>query len=192
MARESCLHPGPKSCRARFPRRPHSLRTGSTPRAQRTAAAHRRISTEPPIMAARRISGSCTRLTPARRRPRSPRCRPGRQLHIGWPAAPRDGCAQAAKDTARLIEESTSLSLQGTTKVSLMTPAIREITCSAREAQGCINQASGEQSQGMAQISKALSQIDQVTQKTAKHCRRQCRLWGGTEHTIARAYARGR
>ncbi|HUO32334.1 MAG TPA: methyl-accepting chemotaxis protein [Bryobacteraceae bacterium] len=81
-------------------------------------------------------------------------------------------CAQAAKDTASLIEESTSLSTQGTSKVNLVAGAIQAITGSAAEVQGLINEvsvANHEQARGIEQITKALSQIDQVTQKTAKN-----------------------
>ena len=78
--------------------------------------------------------------------------------------------AQAAKDTAALIEESIARSREGSTRLDRVAEAIRMITASAAQAKGLIEQVSAgeqEQCQGIEQISHALVQIDQVTQKNA-------------------------
>ena len=78
--------------------------------------------------------------------------------------------AQAAKDTAALIEESITRSHEGSAKLDQVAQAIRAITGSAARVKGLIdevNTGGQEQSQGIEQISRALVQIDQVTQKTA-------------------------
>jgi methyl-accepting chemotaxis protein/methyl-accepting chemotaxis protein-1 (serine sensor receptor) len=78
--------------------------------------------------------------------------------------------AQAARDTAALIEESLTRSQEGSAKLDRVAQAIRTITGSAAQVKGLIDQVgtgSQEQSQGIEQISRALVQIDQVTQTTA-------------------------
>ena len=78
--------------------------------------------------------------------------------------------AQAAKDTAALIEESISKSNEGGTKLERVTEVIRAITASAAKVKTLVdevNLGSQEQSRGIEQISKALGQMDQVTQGTA-------------------------
>jgi methyl-accepting chemotaxis protein/methyl-accepting chemotaxis protein-1 (serine sensor receptor) len=79
-------------------------------------------------------------------------------------------CAQAAKDTASLIEESISRSDDGKTKVDQVAVAIRGITEEAgkiRVLVDDVNMGSQEQARGIDQIGKALTQMEQVTQKTA-------------------------
>ena len=78
--------------------------------------------------------------------------------------------AQAAKDTAALIEESLTRSQEGSAKLDQVAQAIRTITGSAAQVKGLIDQVNTggrEQSQGIEQISRALVRIDQVTQTTA-------------------------
>jgi methyl-accepting chemotaxis protein len=78
--------------------------------------------------------------------------------------------AQAAKDTAALIEESIAKSNEGGTKLGRVTEVIRAITASAARVKTLVdevNLGSQEQSRGIEQISKALGQMDQVTQDTA-------------------------
>jgi methyl-accepting chemotaxis protein len=79
-------------------------------------------------------------------------------------------CAQAAKDTAALIEESMSKSHDGMGKLDQVAEAIRSITESASKVKTLvdeINLGSQEQARGIEQISKAISQMEQVTQKNA-------------------------
>ena len=81
-------------------------------------------------------------------------------------------CAQAAKDTAVLIEESIARSNDGKAKVDQVAEAIRDITEDAARVQKLVdevNLGSREQSAGIAQIAKAIGQIEQVTQSTAAH-----------------------
>ncbi len=81
-------------------------------------------------------------------------------------------CGHAARDTAALIEESITRSREGSTKLDSVAEAIRAITGSAAQVKGLIDQVNAggqEQSQGIEQISRALIQIDQVTQETAEN-----------------------
>ncbi len=78
--------------------------------------------------------------------------------------------AQAAKDTAALIEESISKSNEGSTKLQRVTDVIRAITDSATKVKTLVdevNLGSQEQARGIEQISKAIAQMDQVTQSNA-------------------------
>jgi methyl-accepting chemotaxis protein/methyl-accepting chemotaxis protein-1 (serine sensor receptor) len=78
--------------------------------------------------------------------------------------------AQAAKDTASLIEESISKADDGNQKVTLVTTAIAAITDSAVKAKGLIDEvsvASRQQSQGIDQVSQAIAQMEKVTQANA-------------------------
>jgi methyl-accepting chemotaxis protein/methyl-accepting chemotaxis protein-1 (serine sensor receptor) len=79
-------------------------------------------------------------------------------------------CAQAAKDTASLIEESISRSHDGKTKVDQVAEAIRSVTADVAQVKTLVdevNVGSVEQARGIEQIAKAISQIEQVTQTTA-------------------------
>ncbi|MFN7939568.1 MAG: methyl-accepting chemotaxis protein [Bryobacteraceae bacterium] len=79
-------------------------------------------------------------------------------------------CAQAAKDTATLIEESIVKSNDGKTKVDQVATAIREITCETEKVKTLVdevNLGSQEQARGIDQIGKAIMQMEQVTQQTA-------------------------
>jgi methyl-accepting chemotaxis protein len=79
-------------------------------------------------------------------------------------------CAQAAKDTSVLIEESIAKSEDGKTKVDQVVAAIRVITGEAAKVKGLVdevNAGSQEQARGIEQINKAITQMEQVTQQTA-------------------------
>ena len=78
--------------------------------------------------------------------------------------------AQAAKDTASLIEESILKSGEGSRKLGEVAGSIQAITDGAGKVKTLVDEveaSSKEQAQGIEQISKAVSQMDQVTQKTA-------------------------
>ncbi|MGA3042537.1 MAG: methyl-accepting chemotaxis protein [Bryobacteraceae bacterium] len=79
-------------------------------------------------------------------------------------------CAQAAKDTAALIEESMAKSHDGMGKLDHVAEAIRSITESAAKVKTLVdevNLGSQEQARGIEQIAKAIVQMEQVTQKNA-------------------------
>ena len=79
-------------------------------------------------------------------------------------------CAQAAKDTAALIEESITKSSDGKAKVDQVAGAIRSITEESAKVKTLVdevNLGSEEQARGIEQIAKAITQMEQVTQKTA-------------------------
>ncbi len=78
--------------------------------------------------------------------------------------------AQAAKDTAALIEESMTRSREGGEKLERVAGAIRSITDSASKVRTLVeevNQGSQEQSTGTSQIAKAVSEMQRVTQESA-------------------------
>jgi methyl-accepting chemotaxis protein len=78
--------------------------------------------------------------------------------------------AQAAKDTAALIEESIARSAEGHHKVQQVTTAIESITTSTTKVKGLVDEvseASRQQSQGIDQVSQAIAQMEKVTQSTA-------------------------
>jgi len=78
--------------------------------------------------------------------------------------------AQAAKDTSSLIEESISKSNDGKNKVDQVASAIQSLTEEAATIKTLVdevNLGSQEQARGIEQIVKAISQMEQVTQKTA-------------------------
>jgi methyl-accepting chemotaxis protein len=79
-------------------------------------------------------------------------------------------CAQAAKDTAALIEESIVKSNDGKTKVDQVAVAIRAITEESAKVKTLVDEVSlgsTEQTRGIEQIAKALTQMEQVTQQSA-------------------------
>jgi methyl-accepting chemotaxis protein/methyl-accepting chemotaxis protein-1 (serine sensor receptor) len=79
-------------------------------------------------------------------------------------------CAQAAKDTAALIQDSIAKSGDGKSKVDQVAAAIRAITEESNKIKMLVdevNVGSQEQARGIAQIGKAIAQMDQVTQTTA-------------------------
>jgi len=78
--------------------------------------------------------------------------------------------AQAAKDTAALIEDSILKSGEGSQKLGEVASSIQAITEGAGKVKTLVDEveaSSKEQAQGIDQISKAVAQMDQVTQKTA-------------------------
>jgi methyl-accepting chemotaxis protein/methyl-accepting chemotaxis protein-1 (serine sensor receptor) len=79
-------------------------------------------------------------------------------------------CAQAAKDTADLIEESVSKSQDGKLKVDLVATLIRDVIAEAAKVKTLVDEVrlgAEEQAKGIEQISKAIAQMQQVTQQTA-------------------------
>jgi methyl-accepting chemotaxis protein/methyl-accepting chemotaxis protein-1 (serine sensor receptor) len=78
--------------------------------------------------------------------------------------------AQAAKDTATLIEESIGRSAGGKTKVALVVTTVRKITDEFLNIKNLVDQVSvgsKEQSQGIGQIRRSLTEMENVTQGTA-------------------------
>jgi methyl-accepting chemotaxis protein/methyl-accepting chemotaxis protein-1 (serine sensor receptor) len=79
-------------------------------------------------------------------------------------------CAQAARDTAVLIEESIAKSNDGKAKVDQVAAAIRTITEESAKVKTLVdevNLGSQEQTSGIEQIGKAIIQMEKVTQQTA-------------------------
>jgi methyl-accepting chemotaxis protein/methyl-accepting chemotaxis protein-1 (serine sensor receptor) len=79
-------------------------------------------------------------------------------------------CAQAAKDTTDLIEDSIQKSDSGMAKVDQVAVAIGEITAQSAQIKTLvdeINLGSIEQSRGFDQISTSIGQMEQVTQSSA-------------------------
>ena len=78
--------------------------------------------------------------------------------------------AQAAKDTAVLIEASASNATSGGTKVDAVVLAMSDITASSGRVRGLIDEvsaASRQQAQGIDQVTQAITQMEKVTQTTA-------------------------
>ena len=79
-------------------------------------------------------------------------------------------CAQAARDTASLIEESIAKSDGGKSKVDRVAEAIRGVTGEATQVKTLVDEVSvgsQEQARGLDQISKAITQMEQSGQSTA-------------------------
>jgi methyl-accepting chemotaxis protein len=75
-------------------------------------------------------------------------------------------CAQAAHDSATIIDESIAKSHSGKVKVDEVTTAIRAITqesSKVKELVDQINTASGEQTLGIGQIARSISEMERVT-----------------------------
>ncbi len=78
--------------------------------------------------------------------------------------------AQAAKDTAALIEESSANADQGHQKVEQVSAAIGQFTESVTRVKAIadeVSQASRQQAQGIDQVTRAISEMEKVTQTTA-------------------------
>jgi methyl-accepting chemotaxis protein len=78
--------------------------------------------------------------------------------------------AQAAKDTATLIEESIARSQEGAGKVEQVAMAIATITGSMTDVKGIVEEvrvSSEQQTQGIDQVTHAIAQMEKVTQTTA-------------------------
>lgn len=79
-------------------------------------------------------------------------------------------CAQAARDTAALIEDSIMKSREGRAKVDEMAQSVQAIAESAGKVKVLVDEistSSQEQERGIGQITKAINQMDRVTQTTA-------------------------
>lgn len=79
-------------------------------------------------------------------------------------------CAQAAKDTAAMIEESIAKSNDGKNKVDQVAIAIRGVTEESAKVKMLVDEvslSSQEQARGIDQIGKAITQMEQVTQRNA-------------------------
>jgi methyl-accepting chemotaxis protein len=79
-------------------------------------------------------------------------------------------CAQAARDTAALIEDSIAKSNDGSKKLDLVSATIHSITDSAGKVMALmadLKAASQEQSKSIDGIAQSLGQIEQVTQRSA-------------------------
>ena len=78
--------------------------------------------------------------------------------------------AQAAKDTAALIEESIAKSNEGNKKLQLVAGSIQQVTGSATQVKVLVDEVdvgSQEQSRGIEQIATAVTQMETVTQRSA-------------------------
>jgi methyl-accepting chemotaxis protein/methyl-accepting chemotaxis protein-1 (serine sensor receptor) len=78
--------------------------------------------------------------------------------------------AQAAKDTAALIEESIAKSNEGNKKLQLVAASIQQVTGSATQVKVLVDEVdvgSQEQSRGIEQIASAVTQMETVTQNSA-------------------------
>ena len=78
--------------------------------------------------------------------------------------------AQAAKDTASLIDASKTSATDGLTRMSQVAAATQGITASVLAVKQLVDEvsvASREQSQGIEQVSQAMSQMEKVTQSAA-------------------------
>ena len=78
--------------------------------------------------------------------------------------------AQAAKDTATLIEESIAKSNGGSTRLDQVANSIRKITGSSAQVKTLVDEVdvgSQEQARGIEQIATAVSQMQEVTQRVA-------------------------
>jgi len=78
--------------------------------------------------------------------------------------------AQAAQDTAALIEESIGTSNQGRTRLQQVAEVIRAITQSSSQVKALVDQVNLQSREGVRaidQISRAMTHVDQLTQATA-------------------------
>jgi methyl-accepting chemotaxis protein/methyl-accepting chemotaxis protein-1 (serine sensor receptor) len=79
-------------------------------------------------------------------------------------------CTQAARDTTGLIEESIETSRDGNSRLDQMAGSVRNMTENAGRVKCLVdevNQGSQEQARGMEQISRAVLQMQEVTQSAA-------------------------
>ena len=78
--------------------------------------------------------------------------------------------AQAARDTASLIDEARQNAEQGGQTVEQVTAAITQFTASVSKVKGIaeeVNSASRQQAQGIDQVTQAIAQMEKVTQNNA-------------------------
>ena len=79
-------------------------------------------------------------------------------------------CAEAARSTSTLIEESLSKTKEGKSKLDRVAETIHSVTQTSGEVKKLVDQirlASEEQARGMQEVSTALSQMEQITQRNA-------------------------
>jgi methyl-accepting chemotaxis protein/methyl-accepting chemotaxis protein-1 (serine sensor receptor) len=79
-------------------------------------------------------------------------------------------CAQAAKDTSELIEESVTRSMEGKSKLDEVSASISKVVVNAAQIRRLaeeVKQGSSEQANGIEQIARTVVQMQQVTQSTA-------------------------
>jgi methyl-accepting chemotaxis protein len=79
-------------------------------------------------------------------------------------------CAQAARETASLIEDSITKSNDGKSKVEQVAHAIHSITAEAAKVKTLVEEVhigSSEQTRGLEQMNKAIAQMEQTTQTNA-------------------------
>lgn len=79
-------------------------------------------------------------------------------------------CAQAARDTSNLIEESISRSREGSTKLEHVTQAINansELAGKVNSLAGEVSNGSSQQTRGIESIAAAISEMESVVQRTA-------------------------
>lgn len=79
-------------------------------------------------------------------------------------------CAQAAKDTTELIEESIGRATEGKQKLDEVAAAIASVTESANNVKSLVEEVHGgseQQARGIEQIARAVSRMEQVTQQLA-------------------------
>jgi len=79
-------------------------------------------------------------------------------------------CAQAARDTGALIDNSIAKTSEGTVELDRVAQAIRGITETSKQITKRMDEVKGgseEQTHGFEQIAKSIAQIQQVTQQTA-------------------------
>lgn len=106
-------------------------------------------------------------------------------------------CAQAAKDTAALIEESITTSSEGSRKIERMADSVSSITESTIRVKQLVDElhlSSQEQAQGIDQISSALTELETVTQRSAASAEQsasvsiamseQAKVMGGVVHRL--------
>ena len=78
--------------------------------------------------------------------------------------------AQAARDTAALIEEAIGKAQEGTVRVEQVATAFSAISSRVEQVKGLVDEvsvASRQQSQGVDQVAQAIAQMEKVTQSTA-------------------------
>ncbi len=81
-------------------------------------------------------------------------------------------CAQAAAETGGLIEESVTKSNAGKARLAQVDQAVHSITSSAEQAKALVDEisvSSAEQARGLEQVTKAISEMQRVTQASAAH-----------------------
>ncbi len=81
-------------------------------------------------------------------------------------------CAQAAAETGALIEESVAKSNAGKTRLAQVDDAVHSITSSAGQAKALVDEisvSSAEQARGLEQVTRAIAEMQRVTQTSAAH-----------------------